>query len=299
MSSHHCRGAGAVLARQLISVGEVAVGSKIVSQTVKAGSVKSLDKRAPTAVDDLGACVDQGLIGCTPVHVIVERTVGLGIGTAGLGDLHLRSKGDAVLVLTIAYAGGNPEHAGPVRVITCSRLITVHGERLARSERVRRGRATIPEAGRAEDTRRSHRLDQLGLKGFVCSPVARIHHAQRDALPAVPLSEGGGRVYRVELPRGIDRCTRSRRIVAGVITIFRRFPAGFCRIEFRRTRGDIAGVSRVLVRARRLIRAGRRPGKDRRGQANTKYQENSHTWSLLPLRHNAILPTWLMHCFHF
>src|SRR4051794_39350806 len=103
-----------------------------------------------------------------PVHVIVERTVGLGIGTAGLGDLHLRSKRDAVLVLTIAYAGGNPEHAGPVRVITCSRLITGHSERLARSERVRRGRATIPEAGRAVDTLRSHRIDQLGLKCFVC-----------------------------------------------------------------------------------------------------------------------------------
>ena len=230
IDSRHCRGAGAVLARQLISVGEVAVGSKIVSETVKAGSVESLDKRAPTAVDDLGACVDQGLIGCIPVHVIVEGTVGLGIGTAGLGNKHLRSEGDAVLVFTIANAGGNPEHAGPVPVVTCSRLITGHSERLARSKRVRRGCAAIPEAGRAVDTLRSHRSDQPGLKCFVCSPVARIHHAQRDALPAVPQGVGGGRVYRDELPWSIDRCARSRRIMAGEIAIFRRFPTGSCGI---------------------------------------------------------------------
>ena len=168
-----------------------------------------------------------------------------------------------MLVFTIAYAGGDPKHPGPMRVITGSRLITGHSERLARSERVRRDRAAIPEAGRAVDTLPSHRIDQVGLKGFVRSPVARIHHAQRDALPAVPQSEGGGRIYRVELPRSIDRGARSRRIVAGIVTIFRRFPTGFRGIEFRWARGDKAGVSRVLIRARRLIRADRRIGEDK------------------------------------
>src|SRR4030095_7715673 len=137
---------------------------------------------------------------------------------------------DAVLFYTIAHAGGNPKHAGPMRVITCSRLITGHSEPLARKKRVRRGLATIAEAGRAVDTLRSHRIDQLGLKCFVCRPVARIHHAQRDALPAVPQGVGGGRVYGDELPWSIDRCARGRRIVAGEITILRRFPTGSCSI---------------------------------------------------------------------
>src|SRR4029453_3627920 len=137
-------------------------------------------------------------------------------------------------------------------------------------------------------------------KCFVCRPVARIHHAQRDALPAVPQGVGGGRVYRDELPWSIDRCARGRRIMAGEITILRRFPTGSCSIEFRWTRGDKAGVFRIRpLRARRLIRADRRTGKDQWVQARKKCQENEHARSLLPLCHNAIWPTWLLPCFHF
>jgi len=169
--------------------------------------------------------VDQGLIGCIPVHVIVEGAVGLAIGTAGLGSIDRRSKGDAVLAYTVAEAGDNPKHTGPVRVVTCSRLFTGHSEPVARSKRVRRGCATIPEAGRAVVTLRCHRLDPIGLKCFVCRPVARIHNAQRDALPVVPQGVGGGRVYRDELPWGINRWS-SRRNTAGKITIFRRLPTG-------------------------------------------------------------------------
>src|SRR4030095_30105 len=100
------------------------------------------------------------------------------------GNIYLRSKGDAmVLAYTIAQAGGNPKHSGPVRVVTGSRLVTGHRERMPRSKRVRRDCAPIPEAGRAVDTFRSDRNDPRGLKCFVCSTVASIHHDQLDALP--------------------------------------------------------------------------------------------------------------------
>ena len=201
--------------------------------------------------------------------------------------------------LTIAHAGGNPKHAGPVPVVTCSRLITGHSERLARSKRVRRGCAAIPEAGRAVDTLRSHRNDQPGLKCFVCSPVARIHHAQRDALPAVPQGVGGGRVYRDELPWGIDRCARSRRIMAGVIAIFRRFPTGFRGRQFRWTRGDKAGVSRVRFAHDHSFALAGEPAKTSKDKQTTSARKTFTPVALLPLCHDAIWPTWLMPCFHF
>ena len=185
--------------------------------------------------------------------------MGLVIGTAGLGSPDVRCKGDAVHAYTVAKGGDNPKHTGPVRVVTCSRLITGHSEKGARSKRVRRGwTSTIPVAGRGVVTRRCHRLDPIGLKFLVCRPVARIHDAQRDALPVVPQGVGCGRVYRPELPCGIDRCARSRRIMAGKKTIFRRLPTGLRSRHVRWRCGDTAGVSRV----RPLIRTGRRTDKD-------------------------------------
>ena len=224
--------------------------------------------------------------------------MGLAVGPAGLGHEHVRAERDAVLVLTVANARRHTKHAGAVRVITRPRRVTVHSERLTLDERVRRGRAAVPESRRTEDTRGSHRADQRGLKRFVCRPVARIHHAQLHALPAVPHRERGGGVHRGELPRGVDRRARSRRVVAGEVPILRRLPTRLCRTELRWTRGHDAGVARVLVRARRLLRAGRRTGEDYGGQAHSKYQECNCAWSLPPPGHDATVPAWSLPSFH-
>jgi hypothetical protein len=221
------------------------VDAQVVPEAVEPGPVERLDKGAPTAVDDLGACVHQRLVRRVPVHVVVEGTVGLAVGAAGLGHDHRRCEGDAVLLNAVTDAGCHPEHAGPVPVVAGPGLITGDRERLARREGVRRDGPTVPEAGRAVETLGSHRNDQRGLEGLVCHAVTRVHHSQRDALTVVAHGVGRGRVDRDELPRCIDRRAARERIDACEISVLWRLPTGFRGRQFLRNSRDVARVSRV------------------------------------------------------